>query len=218
MRFKLFIFLVFICSSIIAQNNFKSLRQFEADINTLHYYESTSTVNFFVPDNVVSRKYSFINLFGQALVGSASAVVFVIPSAYALGNAIFHNSSSSSKSALGILALSSYLFGAAVGVHWVAKFQNSKLSFWGTVGYSVIGGGVGAILATVLASQHRIIPTFGSIIVALTPIIGSMIYASFISDWPQEPQKISFVKTSLTQKDLFEYSKLFNIELFRVKL
>ena len=207
------------CSSIIAQNNFKSLRQLETDINTLHYYESASTVTCFVPDNVVSHKYSFINLSGQALVGSALAVGFsILPFSVAFGSALSGNSTETSQATLEILTISSYLFGAAVGVHWVAKSQNSKLPFWGTVGYSVIGGGVGAILATVLASQYTTIPTFGGIIVALSPVIGSMIYASFISDWPQEPQKISFVENSLTQKDLFEHSKLFNIELFRVKL
>jgi len=219
MRSKLFLILVFICSSIIAQNNFKSLRQIETDTNTLHYYESTSTVTCFVPDNVVSHKYSFINLSGQALVGSALAVgLSILPFSAAIGSALSGESTETSTTALGILTISSYLFGAAVGVHWVAKSQNSKLSFWGTVGYSVIGGGVGAILATVLASQYRRIPAFGGIIVALSPIIGSMIYASFISDWPQEPQKVSFVKNSLNQKDLFEHSKLFNIELFRIKL
>ncbi len=219
LKSKLFLLLVFMCSSIIAQNNFKSLRQFETDTTTLHYNNSTSTIICFVPDNIVSHKYSFINLTGQALVGSALAVGFsILPSSVAFISALSGKSTEISQATLGILTISSYLFGSAVGVHWVAKSQNSKLSFWGTVGYSAIGGGFGAILTTILASHYTTIPAFGGIIVALCPIIGSMIYASFISDWPQEPQKISFVKNNLTQNDIFEQSKLFNIELFRIKL
>jgi len=206
------------CSSIFAQTNFITLRQIETEMNSLN--NNTNSTIFFVPDNVVAHKYSFLNLSGQALTGSALAIAFAIPPftvawARALGMA---QSSKSLDTALGILTLASYTFGSAVGVHWVAKSQNSKLSFWGTVGYSVIGSGVGAVLLAVLASRYETIPEFGGSIAALCPIIASMIYASFISDWPQEPQKISFAENSLTQKDLFEYSKLFNIELFRVKL
>ena len=169
-------------------------------------------------DNLSSNNYSFINLAGQAVVGSVLAVGFFIPPMSASFVSSFGENNEPLPAALAVLAFSSYVFGAGVGVYWVAKSENQKLSFWKTVGYSAIGSGVSIIMFSILANNYTKIPAVGGTIAALFPVIGAMLYASFISDWPQEPQKISFVKNNFTFNDIFEHSKLFNIELFRIKL
>ena len=54
------------------------------------------------------------------------------------------------NAASAILTIAWYTFGAAVGVHWIAKSENPELSFWGTVGSSVIGAGVGLGLVSAI--------------------------------------------------------------------
>jgi hypothetical protein len=208
---------VILCSNILAQNCYKPIGHLMFEIK---YFDksSNSHIVLFESDKTVSQKHSFLNLSGQAFVGSAFAVGFsILPLAAAWANAWGSDGTTASQTALGILTISSYLFGSAVGVHLVAKSENSELSLWKTFGYSAIGGGVGAILVAILASQYETIPGAGGVIVALCPIIGSMVYTSFISDWPQDNQKVSFAKTSLSHKDFIDQTKLFNIELLRIK-
>lgn len=193
----------------------------DSSISSLRYEIENykSSFNFGLPDNIAAKKHSFLNLSGQALVGSAFAVGFsVLPLAATWANIWGSDGTPVTQTTLEIQTLSSYLFGSAVGVHLVAKSENSVLSFWKTFGYSAIGGGVGIILIAILASQYETIPGTGGLIVALCPIIGSMVYASFISDWYQESQDVTFAKTLKSHKDLFEQTKLFDIELLRIKL
>jgi len=205
-------------SNVFPQNEFSSFTNHKLafEFTDKNY---SSHFSFDQSDKLVSHKYSFINLAGQALVGSALAVGFFIPTlTVAVGVTWGKNINESLQTALGIFTFSSYIFGAAVGVYWVAKSENPKLSFWKTVGYSAIGAGVGVVIVSILATQFRRIPTVGGSIAALFPIIGAMVYASFISDWPQSNEKVYFYKDNFLHKDLVEQSKLFNIELFRIQL
>lgn len=210
---------VILCSNVLAQNSYRPIGHL---ISEIKYFDKSSNSNIilFESDKTVSKKHSFLNISGQAIVGSAFAVGFsILPLAATWANAWGSDGTPASQTALGILTVSSYLFGSAVGVHLVAKSENSELSLWKTFGYSAIGGGVGVLLVSILASQYETIPGAGGVIVALCPIIGSMVYASFISDWPQDNQKVlSIDKNSYSHKDLVEQTKLFNIELLRIKL
>uniref|UniRef100_A0A832LK16 Uncharacterized protein n=1 Tax=Ignavibacterium album TaxID=591197 RepID=A0A832LK16_9BACT len=210
--------LLFSFASIFAQNESNQFAQLKIRIksNDTYAYNHFTVIQ---QDNISSQHYSFLNLTGQALVGSTLAIVFSIPPISAgFADAWSGKSNDASQTALEILAISSYLFGAAVGVHWIASYENPNLSFWGTFGYSTIGGSVGAVLVSILATNYTTIPTVGVIIVALTHIIGAMIYASFISDWPNESQEISFHKINISHKDLIEQTKIINLELLRIKL
>ena len=218
MRAILVLSFVILCSSILAQNSCKPISHLLAEIKYLDKINNCQII-LFETDKPVSKKYSFLNLSGQAIVGSVFAVGFsILPLAASWANAGGSDGTPVSQTALGILTVSSYIFGSAIGVRLIAKSKNSELSFWGTVGYSAIGGGVGVILLSILASQYKTIPGADGVIVALCPIIGSMVYASFISDWPQENQEVSFTKTSISHKDIIEQTKLFNMELLRIKL
>ena len=171
-----------------------------------------------IPDITFSRKHSILNLSGQLLVGSTLAMGFSIIPAGLVGAASFGKETEVSVPLLNIIAVSSCLFGSAVGVHWVAKAENSNLAFWKTVGYSAIGGSGGVLILTLLTTQYVTVPAAGIVVVALCPIIGSMIYSSFISDWPQENSNAAFYKNNFSHKDLIERSKLFNFEIMRIKL
>jgi hypothetical protein len=216
--FNLFAALLFFNSSNFCQNQSSQFVQLTTE---LKLYEISACNRFTVAerDNILSHHHSFFNLSGQALVGSALAFGFaILPLSAGALNAWSGKSTDASQTAFGILALSSYLFGATVGVHWIAKSENPNLSFWATAGYSAIGGGVGIIVASVLAANYTTVPTVGVIIIALTPIIGSMIYASFISDWPNENQESTFSKINFSHKDLIEQTNIINLELLRIKL
>jgi len=218
LRAILILLMVILCSIVPAQNSCKPIGYLNAEIK---YFDKNNNSNIvlFGTDKIVTQKHSFLNLSGQAIVGSAFAVGFsILPLAATWANAWGSDGTPVSQTALGILTISSYLFGSAVGVHLVAKSENGELSLWKTFGYSAIGGGVGVVLVAILASQYETIPGAGGVIVALCPVIGSMVYASFISDWPQDNQKVSFAKTTLSHKDFIEQTKLFNLELFRIKL
>lgn len=218
MRSILILISVIVCSNIFAQDSYQSIGHLKSEINYFCKIDNSRIV-LFESDKTISQKHSILNLSGQALVGSTFAVGFsILPLAAMWANAWGSDGTPASQTAIGILTLSSYLFGSAVGVHLVAKSENPELSLWKTFGYSAIGGGTGIILLSILASQYETIPGAGDVIVALCPIIGSMVYTSFIADWPQDYQKVSFIKTNLSHKDIIEQTKLFDIELLRIKL
>jgi hypothetical protein len=117
-----------------------------------------------------------------------------------------------------ILSLIVYSFGTAFGVHWVAKSENMENSFWGTVGSSIIGAGIGSGLVSILPPDNNDLNSPGVILAALCPLISSIIYTCFIADWPSESQNVTLQKNILAHKDLVQYSKIFEIELLRIKL
>lgn len=216
MKPNIVLFVFFVCSNIVAQNNYKSISQLTAEIKFFDNINDTH-ITLFQHNKIDSQKHSIINLSGQLVVGSALAVGFsILP--FSLGFAAAWSGNETGAGISSILAISSYLFGAGVGVHWIAKLENPELSFWNTVGYSAIGGGVNALLFTILSTQYTTIPEVGGTIAALCPVIGSMFYASVISDWPKETRETSFYKNILSHKDLIEQTKLFNVELLRIKM
>ena len=176
--------LIFSFSNNFSQTRLRQVFKLKHDIS----YCSSFKTNYFKvvqTDKISSHNYSFLNLTGQAVAGSGFAVVFSIIPLALTWQAAWKSDGINTREqmALGILTLASYTFGAAVGVHWVAKAENPNISFWGTVGYSAIGDGAAILLASILASQYKTIPGAGGVVIALCPVIGSMVYASFISDW-----------------------------------
>ena len=220
MRFllRLIWILLFSFANIFAQGESNDIIHLKLGMKSNETYAS-NRFTITQQDKISSQHYSFLNLSGQVLVGSTLAVGFsFLPFGAAFAHSWSGNSTAASRTALGIVTISSYLFGAAVGVHWIASYENPNLSFWGTAAYSAIGGGVGTIIVSILASNYTTVPTIGVIIVALTPIIGSMIYASFISEWPNESQEMSFNKINFSYKDLIEQTNIINLEFLRIKL
>jgi hypothetical protein len=171
----------------------------------------------FSKDN--SQRHSIINLMGQGVVGSGFAFLSLIPPfAAAWANAWSSNISPTLQTTLFIVAVSSYIFSSSLGVYLVAKYENSNLSLLPTFGYSAIGGGFSLILLAILSTQYTTIPEFGGWVAALSPVIGSMVYASLVADWPIENNSITFRKSNLSHKEFYEQTKLFDIELLRINL
>lgn len=112
-----------------------------------------------------------------------------------------------------------YIFGSAIGVHLITKQENPKHSFWQTVKYSSYGAGGGVILSLIIASQKVNVKTGTVVIAALTHLIGSLIYSTFIADWSENntndrPSEIVNNKLSYSFKDYYESSQIFRMNLF----
>ncbi len=213
---SLAIFLL-LSQTLLAQNIFNN-----QSLQPKNIYSSSRNYqnHFFQTDNLSHSKhyYSPINYFGQVAVGSGLSLMFAFfPFAAAFGYAWENDGSDFIGTSLSILTISSYLFGAATGVHWVARSENEALSYWKTFGYSIIGGGAGAILAVIIAKNYHYTPWFGGTLVALSPVIGSMFYASFISDWRRPERNDSISMTSFSHQDLIEQSEIVRIEFLRVR-
>lgn len=207
---------ILLCSQIAAQSDIKSFEELKAEFT---FSENNSNIIIFQSDNIIPRRHTALNLAGQALLGTGLAFIFAVPPLAATWAAAWSNGGNTGANALFGLTVASYMFGSAVGVRLVAKAQNPNLSLWKTYGFAAIGGGTGALLTGILASQYTTLPAVGVIIVLLSPVIASMIYASFIADWPQDNNdNLTSYKTTISHKDLIEQSKLFNIELIRIKL
>jgi hypothetical protein len=160
--------------------------------------------------------HSIFNLAGQAVVGSSLALGFsILPTAASFGSS--WAGEQTSATIFGILAISAYLAGSATGVHWIAKIENPNLSFWNTLGYSAIGGGVGALTITILATQYTTLPAFGTVIAFLCPVMSSMIYAALIADWDVTSKENDIVKYDFSHKNLIDYSKVFDVEIVRIR-
>ena len=215
---KFFVFILFSVTSILAQTNplsFNLLKNEMIFANNMDYNYN----KLLLSDSSVRHNYTVLNLAGQAVVGSALAVGFSILPLYAdFVNSWSGHSSDVSDVSFAVLCISSYLFGAATGVYSIAKYQNPKLSYWRTVEFSAIGGGAGAIIAAVLASKYTTLPGAGGTIIFLCPIISSMLYASLISDWPQQNTNLSYSRKIFTLSDLYNSTNIFNIELIHLNL
>ena len=88
MKTILILLLAFTCSINFAQNNSRAVKHF-ADNMKLFNNESINNQSLLFPDSINYHGYSFLNLSGQAVVGSALAVAFtLIPVTAAIGNAL----------------------------------------------------------------------------------------------------------------------------------
>jgi hypothetical protein len=134
----------------------------------------------------------------------------------AFGNASHGGGTSSSEAGLVLLTLSAYVLGAGVGVYCIANLESPNISFWGTIGYSVLGAAASAVLISILSSFHNNSAAV-AIIAAFCPVLGSMFYALFIADWPQVNKKKEWGMNFYSQKDIIEMSKIYNVEIVRIE-
>jgi len=217
----LLVFFIIICSAAYAQLSFNGSDQFERElIQSINLQDSSNSL---LIKNTLPHKHSFGNSVGQYFTGTVLSVIFPLPSLLAaFTEAMKTHGKSSGEEGLLALSLAAYLFGAGTGVYWVAHAQNRDLSYWGTIACAAAGGAVGTGLIGILATQYRTIPTWQAIIVFTTPVMGSMIYAGYFSDWPEESTLTSEIlhiqKNILSHKDFIEQEKLFNIELLQIRL
>ncbi len=216
MKLLIILTVVLFSENIFSQNSLHSFGNIENKI----VYSDALYNKFSSPfklGNKVYDNYSLTNLVFQPVVGSGFAFIFTIPPFVGLLNDAWNSESAISHTVWGILTISAYCLGAGTGVYLVAHIENKNLTFWKTVEYSVFGGAVGAITAAVLASQYSSIPNAGAIFIAFSPVIGAMFYTSFVADWPYQNQDLSFNNKMLSHKDLINYSKVFDIELLRIR-
>lgn len=213
--FKMIIILLFLSFHfrVVAQEDPIIIEN--SNLRTLsHENFNDNQKNFVRSDSISSRNYSFGNVCGQAIVGSLCATGFAVLPFSAVSSGL--GSKDQVNSASAILTIAWYTFGAAVGVHWIAKSENPELSFWGTFGSSVIGACLGTGFIYLLSDGIKSPPHFSVVIAALSPIISSMIYTSFVADWPSESQNIALQKNILSHKDLVNHSKVFDLEFLRI--
>lgn len=216
MQTTLIVILIFFQFETIAQSEFGIFDSSKSNNSRLGNVNLSNTK--IQNDILHSNNYSFLNLTGQGLVGSALAFTFALPPFVGgFANAWGGNKNKFWGTSLGILTLSSYLFGAAVGVHWVAKAENTNLSLWKTFGYSAIGGGFSTILISVLATKYTTIPPAGILIAMFAPVASSMIYASIVADWPNENLNNSNFSNQLSFKDLVDQSKILDLQLLQIR-
>jgi len=175
---------------------------------------------------VYRDKHNTGNLIGQALVGPALSFGFsIFPSVGCLGTLFSDNSNNDGFTILAGTAVAAYILGAATGVHWVARAQNPKISYWKTAGYSLMGGVAGAGVLWAFSAKYKTIPWTGVTLALASPTIASMIYASYVADWPektgigagQSSGLSSRNYSSLSHKDLIESSMLFNIRIMHIE-
>jgi uncharacterized membrane protein YgdD (TMEM256/DUF423 family) len=212
------ILLLFLFSiNISAQFNYHTQYSFT---NTNQLLDNSGSIKYSIihPVKFTPQNHSALNIGGQFLVGSTLSFVFIIPSAIIGYASAWNRSTDLEETAIGIFAISSYLFGATVGVHWIAKAENTNLSFWKTAVYSAMGGGVSALLIAIASTQKKRIPSVVSIIAASFPVLGAMFYSSFISDWSDQRKEISSIDNNLTLFSLIEQSQIFKIELLHIRL
>ncbi len=208
--FRTILILLFLscCANINAQNIDINLQTNHNLFSSYSHGNIDDTTYQFV--DIPFNKHSFSNIGAQALVGSLCAFGFAaLPFSSISSNS---GSKEQPNSAAVIVTLASYAFGAAIGVHWIAQFENPQNSFWGTAASSIIGVGIGTGLLFIQSSDSYFI----GLIAVLSPIIGSIIYTSFIAEWPNKTQNISLYQKYFSHKDLVEQSKFFNAELFRL--
>lgn len=211
MRTIVFVIVILILSQIYAQEISHNYLNYESKSKTIDENYSDK-FNFAKADNVINSKYPPLNQLGQVAAGLATGIGFSALPIIIIG---------SSRMGLGGLFLGIliggplYLLGSSTGVYWVAKPKNPDISYWSTFGFSCFGG-----LATIIA-----INTFNNettaleyVIALLLPSISSMLYASYVAEWPNENQQVEFINKNITHKDFIKQTELFNLELIRIRL
>ncbi|HED06608.1 MAG TPA: hypothetical protein ENI57_00640 [Ignavibacteria bacterium] len=219
-KYSFLIFLI-IYSNLFAQADHKSILYLKSESKQL-----IKTEQFF-SDSVYSNKklnnkYSVGSLIAQGLTGSISGLglgFLAIGSAFAYSWR--HGATTFSRVGFTLLVPASMIFGSAIGVHLIAKYENPKHSFWQTVKYSAYGAGGGVILSLILASLHTKTNTGEVVLISLSPVIGSLIYSNYVTEWPETNQKdkiskITFRKLNYSFKDYYESTQLFRINILSI--
>lgn len=159
------------------------------------------------------RKHSTLNLFAQEIIGIGSGIGLALPSYYlSKDNRL---AGSNDKETLVKFSFLSFVIGSGIGVYLIADIENPNISFWETLGYSIIGGGTGFLILNASFDGKNISP-IAIISFFILPTLSSMIYASYIADWGNEINTSYNNNAVKSHKDLVERSKLFNIELGKI--
>ncbi len=216
---KFFISLIFFGVSINAQalrNNF----QFALSDST-HSLYSFKSINSDYLNSYERNSHSTLNIAGQVVAGSSLAFLFPIPVLIVAFNASYgHKVDDAVNMGFLFLLYSSYVFGAAVGVDWIASIENKNNSLLETFGYSAIGSGASLLLLGILSTQYHQIPTSGILTALLCPVLSSVLYTTLISDWPvQEKVNQEYIQPNHIHnyRDLVEESMQVKINIFQLR-
>lgn len=174
---------------------------------------------------IISRRHSFWNNTKQVVYGFSLGTILALPPAIInavnmLGEGdVLNEKNYTQRTNLIVLTVTAYVVGNGVGVYAAAKGENSSLSFWGTMGYSVLGGGMGVVLASTLSTVQEPIPTVWKVIIALTPLVGAMSYTNVIADWENSPQSHSLgnVGSEYTHGNIIKRSNLFQMKVLQIE-
>ncbi len=222
LRFKLKIYSLLLIVFVVSINAQTLRNQIDLKLSDSTYsLYSLKSMNSDYLRSEYKNYHSAFNVAGQIIVGSSLAFIFPISFLYGSFLASFHHEPDDAvKVGLLFLMFSSYTFGAAVGVDWIASIENKNNSLLETFGYSAIGSGAGILLISILASQYETIPWCGGFVAFLCPILSSVLYTTLISDWPAqaeissdriEPDRI------YGHRDLIEESMLIKINIFQLR-
>lgn len=212
---KFIIFILITSSATFAQTDTSIWRNSNSIINynDTYNYKSLS----FSLNKEARRAHSPGNIIAQFLVGSVMGPAFAFfPAIGLVVNAFSNHGTVFGGAALGILTISSYIFGAGVGTYWVADSENPELPFWSSIGYSALGGGMGVVILALFSIGNNTIPAEGTVAALLCPTIGSMIYTTSLADWSNERKALNFNRHNSTLHYIVEQTKLFNVELMRI--
>jgi len=219
-KYSFLIFLI-IYSNLFAQVNQKSILYLKSESKQL-IEKSQLFSDSIYSENILNRKHSFGNIAAQAVIGSVFGLGL---GSLAAGSAFAYywrrEGTTFSNVFFSILIPSSLIYGSAVGVHVVAKRENPRHSFWQTVKYSAYGAGGGVVLSLIFASQHKSVSSGEVILIALTPLIGSLIYSNYVAEWPETNQKdklseITFRKLNYSFKDYYESTQIFRVNILSI--
>ena len=174
--------------------------------------------------NKKSNRFTFFNICGQITAGITTAAVVTAPVVYSAVLVAFSGSGKTTRSYnIGIrtLFITSFIFGTALGVDWIASIENPDNSLLKTLGYSAVGGAAGVLLLMLLASQNTTLPPEGVVLAILLPVTSSVIYTTSIADWPDNGKKE--IKNTLTvnkyrYRRLVDESMLLKIKIFEIRL
>ena len=208
MKKVLFLFICFILINSNRAQEFLTLQSTDPKVNISLIKRSIYNDLY---DKNNQQKHSALNLFAQEVVGVASGIGLALPSYYL---SKVDRLAANGKENLTIFSFISYVIGSGVGVYLIADLENPNISFWETIGYSIIGGGTSFLILN--ATFDGIIFPIGIISFLILPTLSSMIYASYIADWNNEINTSIKNNALKNHSYLVENSKLFNVELWRV--
>jgi len=219
-KYSFLIFLI-IYSNLFAQADHKSILYLKSESKQL-----IKTEQFF-SDSVYSNKklnnkYSVGSLIAQGLTGSILGLGLGF---LTIGSAVAyswrHEETTFSRVGFTLLIPTSMIFGSAIGVHFVARYENHRHSFWQTVKYSAYGAGSGVVLGLIFGSLQKSLSAGEVVLISLSPVIGSLIYSNYVTEWPETNQKdkiskITFRKLNYSFKDYYESTQLFRINILSI--
>ncbi|QQS37913.1 MAG: hypothetical protein IPM56_08235 [Ignavibacteriales bacterium] len=191
--------------------------QFKLNVQSVTYEtDFTSRYNSSVTSSIdnVRQSHSAHNIGLQVIVGSLSSALFFFPPALLTFHTAWNNNGSLSA-AFGVLSFASFIFGNGVGVYLISNVENKKIRFWKVVEYSFIGAAAGAIIITIASTEYQTIPDEYGIAAALCPLFSSIVYTTFIADWPKASVNYPINNAVHSHKDLVNHSKVFDLELMR---